>query len=559
MSCSKMNVVNFPHKTDASIASNHPVDAPLASRDKPAVSTNANVKSDPPRALGLKDDATNASNVAHELYSVTSGNHVVLPGTFKSIIHPNVTGDISVTIQDITSLHDAIRAQKTQIDTSTSCDARVHGVELKSQELKASVKLIYRNHHTPPSSPAHSDSIATNANTSTLKNAVFDCKGKICVSTTTRDAGSVESEHGRNSPATPKGSPPAQLPSAAQNLIKQYEMMFVQSDFDPGQCFFSVTFSKTLVQYQQQPHDDSESHGFGHFDKGLMLSGHYTCLRGYDIGTVRVHLSNAVLSSREETVVGPLAANQNVSSAANEIPASVFELQEAAVRLNATAPPLSLFHAASTPFVPSSLSIDATHYRRSSYPQHDHPPQSNDDYQNGGDTHFGTPHHGNFSKNHPSASFHPQFDSSTRDHSKTGSPSNNHSADAPLYYPSRAQVRYCYGCGDADHLHKDCPKDQLFCYNCNHTGHSSKNCRQPKPWETSANFMPDMGDSFHATVPPERSNLSRVPLTPSHSNVRSRAPTSSEQLSSPPTSNMTTSTSAPLDLIFSAFCFYVEK
>lgn len=99
-------------------------------------------------------------------------------------------------------------------------------------------------------------------------------------------------------------------------------------------------------------------------------------------------------------------------------------------------------------------------------------------------------------------------------------------------------VRFCYGCGETGHLHKDCPRDQLFCYNCNQNGyillfesvnldrHSSKNCKQPKPWENQvetntptkhqvSSSQPNRGGYQNISIHPQQNQYS------SHLNISS--------------------------------------
>jgi hypothetical protein len=141
----------------------------------------------------------------------------------------------------------------------------------------------------------------------------ISCRGKITISTTTKTTRPSSSDD-----AAPEDKSTGEM----VNMIRTYELMFVQEDFEPGQSFFSVTFNKTLVQngnipsqlQQQQHHQrrpsltaESPLHETAgtpqlhhatlhHQDKGLMLSGHYACLRSSDLGTVRVHLPPGILT-----------------------------------------------------------------------------------------------------------------------------------------------------------------------------------------------------------------------------------------------------------------------
>ena len=308
---------------------------------------------------------------------------VVLPGTFKSMLLPNTTGDISITIPGISCLNDllvavgganaattssapggnggkSIQAPPTPgADTPSTTPAPAPAPapapkdtqgNARSQEFQARIQLTYRQtmmagadpqglfnsasntnggallHGGAPSSPlpgssssgqvANGGGPVNNASTnmpgplSPSKRIQIQARGKMSITTTNK--GSAGSSSPVSNPATdPASSTPSSSASSTVNVIRQYDMMFVQSDFEPGQQFFSVTFNKTLVQNgsigsasgSPNIHHPGENTGnhvgdapatppshHSHHDKGLMLSGHYTCLRNYDIGTVRVHL-----------------------------------------------------------------------------------------------------------------------------------------------------------------------------------------------------------------------------------------------------------------------------
>ena len=189
---------------------------------------------------------------------------VVLPGTFKSMLHPNTTGDINITISGVSSLNELLITRPQSPPPTPPSKNEDSGtsknVVIESKVVDARVQLAYRqytNHESP-------------------RRAVINCKGKFSIT---------------NKPA----------PNGVENSIKQYDMLFAQSDIEPGKSFFSVTFSKTLVQNTQIPDDHIST------EKGIMLSGHYTCLRNYDLGTVRVHLSSSLMT-------GELAPNLASSS-----------------------------------------------------------------------------------------------------------------------------------------------------------------------------------------------------------------------------------------------------
>jgi hypothetical protein len=226
---------------------------------------------------------------------------VILSGTFKSMLNPNITGDITICIPNVSDLNQLLQTLTVPSlsDSAAASDSNsappspandVNGgitapsnVVYKSGEFNSLVQLIFRS-----SSPTVVDQ-----SPSVQQKRQFHSRGKICVSSLARVPSSAM--HSTPSPLTKPD---------LQNAIKQYDMMFVQSDFEPGQSFFSVTFSKTLVEncglvpvYSIVSNGAAEDYSgslLGSIpERGLMLSGHYSCLRSYDVGTVRIHLPSS--------------------------------------------------------------------------------------------------------------------------------------------------------------------------------------------------------------------------------------------------------------------------
>ena len=377
--------------------------------------------------------------------------HLSFPGTFKSMLNPSICGDISISIPGYQCINDlfldnsasaSAAADGPSVSTSVPIAADVHPNDdqskaaVKSHEFAATINLTYRQSSMDQGSSGQAPS--ANQQVSSLSTAQkrisIPCRGKISISgqmnnSSNGNGGSDEDVH----------------------VLKQYEMMFVQTDFDPSMQFFSVTFSKTLVQNTSIPaaaheedghhypfvngnhHHHNNHNNHNHQDnRGLMLSGHYSMIRGYDVGTVRVHLPGH--SMRGD--LAPIFTVSGGSDIQKESPrnASKPVMNNVTDINNAPAPPPGLF-ASAGPVAHSSP--------------------------------YAKPRHPSIGNSSPYAS--------AAGHNGVSGPTNANATNK--------SVRYCYGCGNSGHLHKDCPRDQLFCYNCNQPGHSSKNCKKPKPWQ----------------------------------------------------------------------------
>ena len=341
------------------------------------------------------------------------------------MVHPNTIGDVAIHLPQLQSLNDLF--------PSSSAQAAVKGTMppvLRSHEFEARVQLTFRQQPPPSSSSSSSLMVAgqpapaelltggmmpgspvAQGNAPPVRRSTVMCKGKFVVSTTTKT--SMDANAAMTPPMEAMSSPMSVsgTPTKEARTIRQYDMMLVQSEFEPGQPFFSMTFSKTLVQQGHQvmmngsmtPPSSSSSASVS-VERGLMLSGHYTAMRNYDCGTVRVHLPGGLLQGD----LAPQFSNGRDDQQSGGL------------------------NARSESFVPPE--------------------------------HRSTPHH------------HHQQQQQHHHHQQP------YGSQTPPHSGGRS-VRFCYGCGETGHLHKDCPRDQLFCYNCNQAGHSSKNCKKPKPWE----------------------------------------------------------------------------
>lgn len=248
---------------------------------------------------------------------------VTLPGTFKSTLGQGVTGDLTITIPGMQTLNELLIGEVAVEEEQKDKDS-IDGIRA-SREFMACIHLTFRQSSAEaPGSPGHP---LTPPTPLSVRRQSIECRGKISVSTATKSTAAASV-----SDASAAAGSPQQPPTT--NIIRQYELMFVQRDFEPGQPFFAVNFNKTLVQcgslvangenhtrkastssssaaseadaatFGQSPVGDASSstlyqqqlYHHQHHDKGLMLSGHYTCLRSNDLGTVRVHLPPGVLT-----------------------------------------------------------------------------------------------------------------------------------------------------------------------------------------------------------------------------------------------------------------------
>jgi hypothetical protein len=180
--------------------------------------------------------------------STTAGNNgnasasscIVLPGTFKSMVHPNTTGDISVTINGISCLNELLKdsrsiAPPTPPGRSNSSSMNNNNGTLRFDDVSAKVQLTYR---------AQTHSSLQDMMVATPRRLAIPCRGKVSISSKSNNSSPSSSEGAlpfASAAATPNTPPSSASVDNSKNFIKQYDMMFIQSDFQPGQPFFSGT------------------------------------------------------------------------------------------------------------------------------------------------------------------------------------------------------------------------------------------------------------------------------------------------------------------------------
>lgn len=246
------------------------------------------------------------SSITHMQLNVhnaqTNGNAknagaLVLPGTFKSMVHPNVTGDIAITLAGCHSLSELLHDK---LDDCNSSPNAKSCAGFKNDEVYAKIQFNYRlpsgdastlsapaqpvavwNNASPPPPPPPGLLLGGGNNSDGVdaptRRYACKCRGKISVSQKLNTEQDSDLNNNNN----------------AGVMVKQYDMMFIQQDFELGQQFMALTFSKTLVVQPDGHHHSSSEHQ--QHEKGLMLSGHYTCLRQHDMGTVRVYVPASAL------------------------------------------------------------------------------------------------------------------------------------------------------------------------------------------------------------------------------------------------------------------------
>ncbi|KAI3653817.1 hypothetical protein MP228_001764 [Amoeboaphelidium protococcarum] len=507
--------------------------------------------------------------------NLNGNNGVVLPGTFKSMLNPQINGDFMITLLNVSSIHDLLDEKTDNSNGSGSADSVDltsssvgRGVEDKQvQQSAANAPLTPPNHALNtapiPSQVTYSSVISRDQKErQNSNNNNNNSKGGKSVSTLQSNASAAAGGVGdkespqvnvadatvnasnslhtalrdtikvarSSSDASNQSNTSASDISNSQDLalqdrsqqqqsqtladgsrrvykeiksrivitfkgiqevrktinatgkilaveksdIKQYEMIFVQDDYAPGESFFSVTFSKTLVHNDDafnvaasavnQIAPGAFAPAGQNTEKGLMLSGHYAMLRNYDIGTVRVHLPPSMMLNH---LSSPAMDSKSAAAQSGGYDGS-------AVRNSSGAGGRKKAYSLSTYQIPTPPMSQQQYVSGAMYTHHQYPQQQQQQqmmqqqmYQ-----HQYPVHHERVHRQTISGGYDPSYRYLMQ--SQGGTP---HMSTPPQ------PTRYCYGCGDSGHLHKDCPRDQLFCYNCNQNGHSSKNCKKPKPWE----------------------------------------------------------------------------
>lgn len=401
---------------------------------------------------------------------------ISLSGTFKSILNPSNTGEICISISR-QELEDKVYkpALKNPVDIKNS-ERACYALENAdiSEESTCTVKLNLKSSHassitnfassTSSSgssrgsvllSSSHGFSSGMN-NLSGVSSAgvssgisadqpnsndsfTMECRGKICAQNKIRNHSGLQSQSLDSSDFSMEDD----ANSGDSVMITQYEFILVQknivlpssgNDLLPSSSvqnlpsLFGLTLSKTLIS-PVEPQTPSKL-----LDKGIMLSGHFTMLKPYDIGTLRVYLPSA------SPKCAPKTPSQLTSNVVPEI-------------INSDV--------AKTPPGPKSSSVNAIK-KRSRYistPSTPISPNNSTDY-------YATSPN---DKNFPNSMI-----DQTKPRRKSEGTANR----------GKNGVKHCYGCGSPSHLHSACPHDTLFCYNCNQQGHSSKRCTRKKPWES---------------------------------------------------------------------------
>ncbi|KAI3636741.1 hypothetical protein MIR68_005008 [Amoeboaphelidium protococcarum] len=492
-------------------------------------------------------------------------NGVMLPGTFKSMLNPQINGDFMITLLNVSSICDLLDEKTDSNNGSGSADSADltssvgGGVEDKSVQQSANAPLTPPNHalNAAPAPSQVTYSSVISRDQKDRQNYNDNNKGGKSVSTLQSNASAAAGVGDKDSPqvnvadatvnasnslhtalrdtikvarsnsdASNQSDTSASDISNSQNLaqsdpsqqqsqtladgsrrvykviksrivitfkgiqevrktinatgkilaveksdIKQYEMIFVQDDYAPGESFFSVTFSKTLVHNDDafnvaasainQIAPGAFAPAGQNTEKGLMLSGHYAMLRNYDIGTVRVHLPPSMMLNHLQS---PAMDSKSATAQSGGYDGS-------AVRNSGGAGGRKKAYSLSTYQIPTPPMSQQQYVSGAMYTHHQYPQQQQmmqqQMYQ-----HQYPVHHERVHRQTISGGYDPSYRYLMQ--SQGGTP---HMSTPPQ------PTRYCYGCGDSGHLHKDCPRDQLFCYNCNQNGHSSKNCKKPKPWE----------------------------------------------------------------------------
>ena len=75
----------------------------------------------------------------------------------------------------------------------------------------------------------------------------------------------------------------------------------------------------------------------------------------------------------------------------------------------------------------------------------------------------------------------------------------------PYTGPCRLVGSGCFGCGQAGHMSKDCPRRALICFHCNQTNHERVNCPRLSGGAAPATFRITDGHHVKTETPAVKS------------------------------------------------------